>query len=829
MPNLIIDDREILVPPGTKVIQAAERLGIMIPRFCFHEALGAVGACRVCAVKFLEGPVRGVQMSCMLDAEDGMVVSTTDPEAVDFRKHVIEWLMLHHPLDCPVCDEGGHCLLQDETVSGGHGIRRYLGRKRTYEDQDLGPFVQHEMNRCIHCFRCRRFYQEFAGGRDLGALQIGNRMYFGRFQDGVLESPFSGNLIDICPTGVFTDKPARFKGRRWDFERAPSVCIHCSLGCNTTGSARYREMIRQEARFNRFVNGYFICDRGRFGLDFANHSKRPRKALVREKEMPYSDAVRSATAELRRIATQHGAGSVAGLGSFRSSLQTQGSLKRLCGLAGWQGPFFTMENAVTERVKSALAGLDERVAVSMAEVQEADFLLALGADPLQEAPVLALAMRQAFRKGAAVAVLDPRPVSLPFDFAHVAAAPGLLEWCASVVVRQALGPHVPAALSPAAAAFYESLPQSLALRSELDGPLAQVARMLESSRRPVIICGTAIVPETLPGLAADLGHLVREWRGWAGLFYILPGPNAFGAALLSAQEAPRSLVEDMESGRIKALVAVENDPFWSYTDSARLAAALDELEFLLVLDHVPSPLAGRAHTLLPTTAIFEHSPSLFVNHEGRVQRAFPIHRGGTPLHQVSGGAHPPRIFLDHVPGGEPLPAHAVLGQVYSGLFPHNGQGLVDPLSDWPALEIPGFESRLLSSGDLEGTRLLPQKRSKNDFASRPKALPDDRGGLELILADRTFGTEELSSYSSFTLAAETPPSLFMHPGDAARIGLEEGCTVSLALDNGEVSLGLCLSPRMSPGVIVMPRHHALGWQKVKRMPLILSEDRVRRR
>ncbi len=154
MPKLIIDDKEIEVAPKTMVIEAAAQLGIMIPRFCYHPALGSVGACRVCAVKFFDGPVKGIQMSCMVAAQDGMVVSTTDAEAVDFRKHVIEWLMVNHPHDCPVCDEGGHCLLQDMTVSGGHGIRRYAGRKRTYIDQYLGPLVQHEMNRCIHCYRC---------------------------------------------------------------------------------------------------------------------------------------------------------------------------------------------------------------------------------------------------------------------------------------------------------------------------------------------------------------------------------------------------------------------------------------------------------------------------------------------------------------------------------------------------------------------------------------------------------------------------------------------------------------------------------------------------
>ncbi len=220
MPRLVIDDLEVEVPEGSKVIDAAERLGIVIPRFCYHEALGPVGACRMCAVKFVQGPFKGVQMSCMIDARDGMVVSTTDEEAVQFRKRVIELLMMNHPLDCPVCDEGGQCLLQDETVSGGHGIRRYRGRKRTYRDQYLGPYIQHEMNRCIHCYRCSRFYQEFAGYRDLGPMQIGDRLYFGRFSDGKLESPFSGNLVDICPTGVYTGKTARFKVRRWDLEES---------------------------------------------------------------------------------------------------------------------------------------------------------------------------------------------------------------------------------------------------------------------------------------------------------------------------------------------------------------------------------------------------------------------------------------------------------------------------------------------------------------------------------------------------------------------------------------------------------------------------------
>jgi len=258
MPRLTIDGIEVEVPDGTNVLEAAREVGIVIPHFCYHPALGSVGSCRLCAMTFHEGPVKGVQMSCMVKAADGMVVTTDDGESARLRKSVIEWLMLNHPHDCPVCDEGGQCVLQDYTVSGGHGIRRYDGKKRTYNDQYLGEFVQHEMNRCIQCYRCVRFYREYAGGDDLGPQGSANRVYFGRHEDGWLLSPFSGNLTEVCPTGVFTDRTFRFRARVWELEQAPSVCPHCSLGCNTMPGGRYRELMRIRARANPSVNGWFV-------------------------------------------------------------------------------------------------------------------------------------------------------------------------------------------------------------------------------------------------------------------------------------------------------------------------------------------------------------------------------------------------------------------------------------------------------------------------------------------------------------------------------------------------------------------------------------------
>jgi NADH-quinone oxidoreductase subunit G len=816
MPTLIIDEQEILVPEGTKVIEAAERLGIMIPRFCYHEALGSVGACRMCAVSFKQGPVKGLEMSCMVEAEDGMVVSTVDPEAVAFRERIIECLMLNHPHDCPVCDEGGHCLLQDETVSAGHGIRRYPGKKRTYMDQDLGPFVQHEMNRCIHCWRCRRFYQDFAGYRDLGAMQIANRTYFGRFRSGPLESPFSGNLIDICPTGVYTDKPARFKGRRWNFERGPSLCIHCSLGCNTTTSARYREVMRQEARYNKEVNGYFICDRGRFGFDFANHPDRIRKPRLENKAATWEQAVDAAAATLKRIHRKRGPDSILCLGSVRCSLETQGALKRLCRLLEWPEPRYFIEPKVERKVRTSVTGLDERVAASMAQVEEADFILSLGVDPINEAPMLVLAMRQARRKNATVVVADPRPVFLPFDFFHFPMEPGVVDYFACALVYEALKQKTPESLQGKARRFYESLPAGYGSKPGLGQKIQDLGRKLGGSKKPMLICGTDLPGETTVALASDLAHLLQEFIEGTGLFYVLPGPNAFGAALMSPKNAPGPVVELIESGRIKALVLVEQDPFWLFPDRHRLEKALDKLEYLLVLDYLPSLSAKRAHAVLPTTTLFERIPVTLVNHEGRAQKAFPVHRGGTPLSQVSEGKHPPRTFLDHIPGGEPRAAHEVLAELYAAVSGQDKTVLLEDLREAPGL-------------DLSATHLLPQEPSRKTYTSEPAPPYPRKERMELLLVDWTFGTEELSCYSRVTMKAESAPRFQMHPGDAARLGLAEGDRIAIALNGGEFSMELRLAPSMAAGVIIAPRHRQVRWQELKEGPIWVTDQQIHKR
>ena len=831
MPKLKIDGLEIEVSKGTKVIEAAERLGIVIPRFCWHPALGPAGACRVCAVMFLEGPVKGVQMSCMIDAQDGMAVSTAHPEAAAFRQQVVEWLMMNHPHDCPVCDEGGQCLLQDMTVSGGHGIRRYQGKKRTYRDQHLGPFIQHEMNRCIHCYRCVRFYQAFSGYRDLGAMQSAYRTYFGRYQDGPLESPFSGNLADICPTGVYTDKTARFKGRRWDFERGPSLCIHCSLGCHTVGSARYREVVLMEAEFSEAVNGYFICDRGRFGFHYVNHPERPRRARVGKEEISPQKAMETSAQSLKKVIEESGPSSIASLASSRTSLENQAGLVRLCRRMGWRDPGFFATRDTAAKVSRAASTLNLRTAVSMREVEHADFILVLGADPVNEAPMLALALRQASLRKVRVVVLDPRPVFLPFDFDHLPVPPVDMGIFFAALVKRTAGPSSADPLGPKAAQFLDSLPGEYPGGMFKDRVAALEGRLKES-QRPVIICGMDLPPTSFLDLVGDGARIMRGVKGPVGLFYLMPGANSLGAALLTPNpSSAEQFVEEIEGGKIRALLAVESDPLLAFPNRQRLQKALARLDFLLVLDYLPSSTGELAHVFFPTASLFE-TESSFVNQEGRLQSARPFYSGGSPVMQVSGGGHPSRTFAAEVPGGEPRPAWRILAELGKYL-PGRGIESFEPtlqgLWEWMAGEFPPLAG-VKPFGSPGGVRLLQERKDGDSFSSRvsvPASLPAE-DSLDLFCVEWTFGTEELSCYSRFALQAERNPCLFLHAGDAARLGLGDKDRVHIALDNGSLEVEVSVAKNMAAGAMILPRHRQLSWQVVKEMPMRVPIDKIKK-
>ena len=817
MPKLVIDNREIDVAPGTMVIEAAARLGIMIPRFCYHPALGSVGACRVCAVKFIDGPVKGIQMSCMVAAQDGMVVSTTDNDALDFRKHVIEWLMVNHPHDCPVCDEGGNCLLQDMTVSGGHGIRRFPGNKRTYTDQYLGPLIQHEMNRCIHCYRCSRYYQEFSGYYDLGVMRIANRTYFGRFQDGVLQSPFSGNLSDICPTGVYTDKPSRYFGRRWDYQRSPSICINCCLGCHTIANIRYREVKRQEARYSENVNGYFICDRGRYGFYYASLDTRPRQALINGETVSHDQAVQAAIAELGKTARGAGPSAIAAVGSARSSLQTQAMLRHLCQSMGWRNPAYFMDPAATSKVKTVIARLEPELVVSLREVEKADFVLCVGADPINEAPMLALAMRQAQRNGAKIVVMDPRPISLPLDFKHLPAAVEDLGGLVGLLIKAAVDPGTAASYGENAAKFFGALPDRNLIAGYPEDFITSATENLKNSQRPVIVCGTDVLPVQGLEVAADLALFLRAGDKNAGLFYLLPGANAVGGGLLSDdQTSLLNIINAIENGEVKSLILVESDPLFYFPNRKRLEQALNALDLLIVLGYLKSDAFQKMNIFIPSTTLYE-ADGIFVNQEGRAQLVRQAYSGGVPIAQSGGGDHPPRIYGTGTPGAESKPAWQTLAEMAEDRKGPESKTLPAAFTPWLADIVPELaDVNLTADIPEEGIRInlgvKTDLRFMSDFAHRPAEGRGSTENLKIIFTELTFGSELLSAHSKCLGELEPEPAVIIHTSEAANLKLMDGDTIEIQTQNGSFEAKLKVVENMATGVLVVPRHRKLSWQ-----------------
>ena len=747
MPDLIIDGLPVSVAKGTTVIEAAETVGIYIPRLCWHKALGAAGACRLCAVMFTDGPVKGLQMSCMTPAADGMVVDTGHPEAVAFRRQVLEWLMANHPHDCPVCDEGGGCLLQDMTIAAGQSLRRYPSRKRTYPDQDLGPFIQHEVNRCIHCYRCARFYQEYCGYRDFGPMQNANRVYFGRFVSGALESPFAGNLADICPTGTLTDKIARYKARRWETERTPSVCPHCALGCHTVVATRNRAIVRIESRENPAGNGFFLCDRGRFSHGFDTAPDRPRQARVSGRTVSMDAALATTAQLLARARALHGPESIACIGGVRAVQETLAALDALARTAGWPQPAHFLTAREGGDLRAALDVTTSERARSLTRIEQADAVVCLGVSSLYDAPLLALALRQASRNGAPVFVADPRPVDLPLPVVHLPVPPERLPALATLLFAD----------PGEARALWPDTPQLRPL-------MENAARALAAAKAPVLI----FAPSLAPYVPADPR---------VGLCPVPLGANATGAALLETDAAPglADIAKGVADGRVTTLVVVEADPLAAFPD---LAA---QTELLIVCDHLPTATAKAASVFLPTTTLYESGGTL-CDHLGRMERAAPAHAVGEPVSREGRGDHPPRDYARPLSGTDPRPAWTLLAALGEALSP--GHNLLEA-----------------------ATALAPAApRPASDQDPAPAAPGADSGPrLAVLFADSLFGTEELGRLAPLDARLGLKPEMVLHAEDAPAFALQPGDTVALSTGNREVVLTVRLSGDMARGMVVLPR------------------------
>lgn len=415
MPKLTINDQEIEVAPGTSIIQAAEQMGVEIPRFCYHDKLSVPANCRMCLVEVVGGPPKPVA-SCAMACGEGMIVKTDSPMVKKARKGVMEMLLINHPLDCPICDQGGECDLQDQAVAYGYDRSRYSENKRAVKDKNLGPTIKTIMTRCINCTRCVRFGEEIAGMTELGQLNRSENAEIGTFIEAAVTTELSGNMIDICPVGALTSKPYAFKARSWELKKTESIDVHDALGCNVRIDARGGEVMRVLPRLHEDVNEEWINDRSRFAYDGLKKNRLDKPYIRDEKTKKlrpasWEEALGYAASKLKTFKKDNISAYVGDLADAESIY----ALKSLMGKFG-----------VTQlecRVDGALFDVTQKAGYSfnstIAGIEDADSILLVGTNPRHEGTLVNTRIRKTWRNKKLPIALVGEKVELTYPVHHV--------------------------------------------------------------------------------------------------------------------------------------------------------------------------------------------------------------------------------------------------------------------------------------------------------------------------------------------------------------------------------------------------------------------------
>ena len=653
MPEIIVDGKSYQVAAGGNLLQACQSLKLELPYFCWHPALNSVGSCRQCAVLIYqsEEDTRGrISMACMTAVADGQRLSIKADKVAKFRELCIEATMTGHPHDCPVCEEAGECHLQDMTLLSGHINRRFEGPKRTHNNQYLVPFINHEMNRCIACYRCVRFYRDYSGGTDLNVFASRNNVFFGRAEAGVLESEFSGNLVEVCPTGVFTDKTySQHYSRKWDLQSAPAICIHCSVGCNIYPAERNGILRRISNRFHSQLNGHFLCDRGRFGYEFVNHAKRNEQVWQRNQQSKCTDQLDTQQAfnRLTELLATTDQDELVAIGSSRTSLENNFSLQCLVGKENF---YSDMKSVVQIQVNQLLAHYRQvQQSSDLQSLEQSDCLLLIGEDVTQTAPRVALAVRQMSRnagieKAAALGIpywSDAEVKNISQDLKsplHIISHchTKLDDIATSIDTRH---PDVQLLLIEKISHYLivdANISTQIDPDNELDQTALAISIDLRNAQHPFILTGihlgqnSAIFTATLL-----LSAILYQLNPAAGFICTLPQANSLGLSLLNDGDCDLdAALQRLTEHKTKTLIILETD-LYRYYSVEKLQYLFDNVENIIVLDHLLTATAEQADLLLPTCS-FAESHGSWVNYEGRLQggiKCFAASKQRRPAYQ----------------------------------------------------------------------------------------------------------------------------------------------------------------------------------------------------
>ncbi len=673
MAKITINGQEMEVEDGITVLQACEQAGIEIPRFCYHERLSIAGNCRMCLVEITPGPPKPAA-SCAMPVGNGMDIKTDSPMVKKARRGVMEMLLINHPLDCPICDQGGECDLQDQALFYGFDRSRFAENKRAVIDKDFGPLIKTQMTRCIHCTRCVRFATEVAGVEELGALGRGESMEIATYVGNAVTSEMSGNMIDLCPVGALTSKPFAFVARPWELRKTESIDVMDAVGSNIRIDTRGSEVMRILPRLNEAVNQEWIADKTRFAYDGLKRQRLDRPYLREHGKLREADWDEAFAAIASRLDGLSGT-RIAALAGDLADCESMLALKDLMAALGSPHIDCRQDGARLPAGSPALW----RFNTTIAGIDRADACLIIGADPRSEAPIINARLRERWLLGGFPVGMVGTPRDLTYRVEHLGTGP-----------------------------------ETLALLLKGDHPFASI---LEKAERPMLILGSgavarddgASVLEMARRLAERFGMVQEDWNGFnllqraasrvGGLeLGLLPQQRPQDTSEKAAAEPGldvRGILAGAREGRIDLVWLLGVDEI----DMNSLGKA-----FVVYQGHHGDAGAHRADVVLPGAAYTE-KPATYVNTEGRAQRAEAAH---FPYGQAREDWRILRAFSDVI--GKPLPYDSLeaLRRRMESLSPvFAAPGMIVPAS-WPPVSLPPVSGTDASDASAEEGAMSPE-------------------------------------------------------------------------------------------------------------------------
>lgn len=771
-----INGKACQADPGQTIIQVADREGVYIPRFCYHEKLSVVANCRMCLVEVANVPKP--LPACATPVSEGMQVMTSSPMAVQAQRSVMSFLLINHPLDCPVCDQGGNCELQDLSMGYGSGRSEFEFRKRAVEDHDIGPLIKTHMTRCIHCTRCVRFGEEVAGMRELGATGRGEEMEIGTYVSRMVQSEMSGNVIDICPVGALTSKPFAFQARHWEMKQHPSIAPHDAVGSHLYihhrghEHHRGRTVMKIAPREANAINENWLSDRDRFSYMGLSHHDRLMQPEIKRGDtwhvVSWMEALAHVQASMEKVLDEAGPDAIAGLASTQCSTESLYVWQSwLRGLGVHHIDARPQQQDTRDDACPMIPPLDD-----VASVSASDCVLLLGSCLREEAPILNYHVRKAVLQGAKVCSINSQQYDANHAMAVDACMP-LSQWVSAMahLVVDALGDQTPAPVQ----AYAEAMPR--------DGKIDALAATWQSGARRLIVIGADAMAHPMASALRQMAMLLRTASGGAVNIACLPmGPNFYGAVQAGAlpqrevggaclPERGHDAMTMMRDAK-QAYLLLNVEPEWDHADPALALSALQKAASVTVMtSFVTDHMRDYATVLLPI-APFAYDAGSMINVAGLWQTF-----EGLPSKDAS------------------MPAWMLCKQLAF------------------KMSVPGldFESVAAIRDHLRAQNAEVAPMAEGDWAW--PSLPKSTDALQLLLRTHMYQVDPLVRRSDAlqTVAQVRAHQVMIHPDDAESLAIAQGDRLAI---NGRFPNDVfeaCISDRMARGVVMVCRHDGSQW------------------